>query len=43
MSARAARELRSLGFEASALAGGFDAWRAAQPVESIAAREVARI
>jgi rhodanese-related sulfurtransferase len=32
--------LRSLGFEATALRGGFNAWRAAYPVEPIAEREV---
>jgi rhodanese-related sulfurtransferase len=34
-----ARELRSLGFEASALDGGYNAWRAAYPVEPIPGRE----
>jgi rhodanese-related sulfurtransferase len=28
-----AQQLRSLGFDAAALKGGFDAWRAAYPVE----------
>jgi rhodanese-related sulfurtransferase len=32
-SARAARLLQSLGFDAAALKGGYNAWRAAYPVE----------
>jgi hypothetical protein len=28
-----ARQLRALGFDAAALSGGLNAWRAAQPVE----------
>jgi len=31
-----AQQLRDLGFDAAALAGGFDAWRAAHPVEPVA-------
>ncbi|HEX2032768.1 MAG TPA: hypothetical protein VHS99_01165 [Chloroflexota bacterium] len=30
-----AQQLRDLGFEAAALQGGFDAWRASQPVEPV--------
>jgi rhodanese-related sulfurtransferase len=30
-----ARRLRSMGFDAAALQGGFAAWRAAHPVEPI--------
>jgi hypothetical protein len=30
-----ARQLQSLGFEAAALKGGWEAWRAAQPVEPV--------
>jgi rhodanese-related sulfurtransferase len=33
-----AQQLRALGFEAYALEGGFDAWRAAYPVEPLPAR-----
>jgi hypothetical protein len=32
-----ARQLQKLGFEAAALLGGWDAWRAEFPVEPIAA------
>ncbi|CAN5260739.1 hypothetical protein BH24ACT19_BH24ACT19_12080 [soil metagenome] len=34
-SARAARRLNKLGFEATALKGGFDAWKAKHPVEPV--------
>jgi rhodanese-related sulfurtransferase len=32
-SARVARQLRQLGFDAAALTGGYDAWQATQPIE----------
>jgi hypothetical protein len=32
-----ARQLRSLGFQAAALKGGWEAWRAEQPVEPVRA------
>lgn len=34
-SARVAQQLRTLGFNASVLQGGFDAWRAQYPVEQV--------
>jgi hypothetical protein len=38
-----ARQLLSLGFDAAALAGGYNAWRAAYPVEAKGGVQLARL